>query len=121
MAGARDSRSATDVYLLEGQAGQTLRLALSSGAFDPLVRIGFLFGAAFQIQDDVLNLTPGPDYGKERDGDLYEGKRTLMIIHALGRASAAERQRLVRFLALPRTRRSARHSSSKHGRKLSST
>ncbi len=76
-------------------------------ALEPLVRIGFLFGAAFQIQDDVLNLEPGPSYGKERNGDLYEGKRTLMIIHALGKAGAQERRRLVRFLGLPRARRTA--------------
>ena len=50
---------------------------------DPLVRLGFFFGAAFQIQDDLLNLEPGAAYGKEINGDLLEGKRTLMIIHAL--------------------------------------
>ena len=32
---------------------------------DPLIRLGFFFGAAFQIQDDLLNLDPGPGYGKE--------------------------------------------------------
>lgn len=73
-----------------------------------LIRLGFFCGAAFQIQDDLLNLQPGPGYGKEVNGDLYEGKRTLMIIHALRCAKAAERARLVRFLARTRARRSAR-------------
>jgi geranylgeranyl diphosphate synthase type II len=50
---------------------------------DPLVRLGFFFGAAFQVQDDLLNLEAGAAYGKEINGDLLEGKRTLMIIHAL--------------------------------------
>lgn len=72
---------------------------------DPLVRIGFFFGTAFQIQDDLLNLEAGPAYGKERDGDLYEGKRTLMIIHALRHAKPAERERLTRFLARERRAR----------------
>src|SRR5208282_1241140 len=54
---------------------------------DPLIRLGFFFGVAFQIQDDLLNLEPGPEYGKETNGDLLEGKRTLMIIHALQNAS----------------------------------
>jgi geranylgeranyl diphosphate synthase, type II len=74
---------------------------------DPLIRLGFFFGAAFQIQDDLLNLAPGEHYGKELDGDLLEGKRTLMIIHALRQASAAERERVLAFLALPRDARAA--------------
>ena len=75
---------------------------------DPLIRLGFFFGAAFQIQDDLLNLDPGEHYGKELDGDLLEGKRTLMIIHALGHATPRERARLLGFLAAPREARSAR-------------
>src|SRR5690349_20744595 len=35
---------------------------------DPLIQVGFFFGAAFQIQDDILNLEPGPGYGKEING-----------------------------------------------------
>ena len=74
---------------------------------DPLIRIGFFYGAAFQIQDDLLNLEGGAEYGKEVGGDLHEGKRTLMIIHALDNASAADRRRLVRFLGKARDRRDA--------------
>jgi len=57
--------------------------ARGTQALDPLIRLGFFFGAAFQIQDDLLNLEGGPGYGKELNGDLLEGKRTLMLIHAL--------------------------------------
>jgi len=74
-------------------------------SLDPLIRVGFLFGAAFQIQDDILNLEPGPGYGKEINGDLVEGKRTLMVIHALRRLPAGDRRRLVQLLGMPRTRR----------------
>jgi geranylgeranyl diphosphate synthase, type II len=61
-------------------------------------------GIAFQITDDLLNL--GADealYGKEADGDLWEGKRTLILLHALqheGDPAVLERAR--RVLALPR-------------------
>lgn len=72
---------------------------------DPLVRIGFFFGAAFQIQDDVLNLAGGAAYGKEINGDLREGKRTLMLIHASRHASTRDRRRLRKLLALPRAAR----------------
>lgn len=74
---------------------------------DPLIHVGFFAGAAFQIQDDLLNLAEAPAYGKERDGDLYEGKRTLLIAHALRHAGTRDRARLERFLTLPRARRRA--------------
>lgn len=72
-----------------------------------LVRFGFFLGAAFQIRDDVLNLTGGARYGKEILGDIREGKRTLMLIHLLTVARRAERQRLERFLRLPPGQRTA--------------
>lgn len=79
----------------------------SRGRFDldALVRLGFFIGAAFQIQDDLLNLEGGGAYEKDADGDLVEGKRTLMIIHALTHAPARERDRLGRFLRRERSRR----------------
>ncbi|MGH9676327.1 MAG: polyprenyl synthetase family protein [Candidatus Acidiferrum sp.] len=72
---------------------------------DPLIRLGFFFGAAFQIQDDLLNLDAGPAYGKEINGDLFEGKRTLMIIHALRHANAPECRMLRAFLGRKRSAR----------------
>ena len=69
---------------------------------DEFVRFGFFLGAAFQIQDDVLNLLADSRYGKERDGDLWEGKRTLMIIHLLRHCSNDEKLRIKQLLALPR-------------------
>src|SRR5271155_4637889 len=72
---------------------------------DPFVRYGFFLGAAFQIQDDLLNLVGDHSYGKERDGDLWEGKRTLMLIRALQESTAAERDRLSAILRGPREER----------------
>jgi len=72
---------------------------------DPLIQLGFFFGAAFQIQDDVLNVDGGPAYGKERNGDLFEGKRTLMIVHALRQSRGRERRRLAAFLGQTRATR----------------
>jgi geranylgeranyl diphosphate synthase type II len=63
-------------------------------------QFGLVLGAAFQITDDLLNLTGSAElYGKEIDGDIAEGKRTLMLIHLLSTADAEERDLLVRFLA----------------------
>jgi len=75
------------------------------GAFD---RFGYLLGAAFQIQDDVLNLIGDEEkYGKEIGGDLWEGKRTLILAHLFERASDPDRDRLRAFLGKPRPARLA--------------
>jgi geranylgeranyl diphosphate synthase, type I len=50
---------------------------------DALHRYGINVGTAFQIQDDVLDLTvPSETLGKQRGSDLVEGKRTLITLHA---------------------------------------
>jgi geranylgeranyl diphosphate synthase type II len=73
---------------------------------DRFLRFGFFLGAAFQIRDDLLNLEGDPArYGKEPWGDLWEGKRTLMLIHLLREAAPMDRLRLERFLAMPREAR----------------
>jgi len=69
---------------------------------EPLLRFGFFLGAAFQIQDDLLNLVADPRYGKEPCGDLYEGKRTLMLLHTYRLATGEERERIDAQLATPR-------------------
>jgi geranylgeranyl diphosphate synthase type II len=70
---------------------------------DRFLQFGFFLGAAFQIQDDVLNLAGDAGrYGKEIGGDIREGKRTLMLIRLLREADADERARLTDFLAQPR-------------------
>ena len=74
---------------------------------EPFVRFGFFLGAAFQIQDDLLNLCGDYRYGKERDGDLWEGKRTLMLIRALRESTAEERDRLCEILFRSRAERTA--------------
>lgn len=74
----------------------------------PMVRFGFYLGAAFQIQDDLLNLLGTErEYGKEIDGDLYEGKRTLPLIHLLRNAHGRDRDALDRYLSLERSQRTA--------------
>jgi geranylgeranyl diphosphate synthase type II len=69
---------------------------------NPLLRYGFFLGAAFQIQDDLLNLVGDDDYGKEVNGDIWEGKRTLMLIHAIRKSTTKERARLSDILCRPR-------------------
>jgi geranylgeranyl diphosphate synthase, type II len=72
---------------------------------DPFFRFGFFLGAAFQIQDDLLNLVADDGYGKELNGDLWEGKRTLMLIHTIRESTPDERARLSTILCRPREER----------------
>jgi geranylgeranyl diphosphate synthase, type II len=75
-------------------------------ALGPMVRFGFHLGASFQIQDDLLNLLGDERaYGKEIDGDLFEGKRTLPLIHLLRNARGADRETLARYIRLQRSER----------------
>jgi geranylgeranyl diphosphate synthase type II len=69
------------------------------GEIAGLRRFAAPLGIAFQIQDDVLNLM-GEEarYGKEIGGDLWEGKHTLVLIHALRCAAPAERARGLEIL-----------------------
>ncbi|MEW9919404.1 polyprenyl synthetase family protein [Marimonas sp. MJW-29] len=67
-------------------------------ASDAFIRFGFFFGAAFQIQDDVLNLRGGPAYGKEGCGDLWEAKWTLMLIDVAKALEDSEKPRFEAYL-----------------------
>ena len=59
-------------------AGASTEVVLAMDLF------GRLTGMGFQLQDDVIDLTtPEKVSGKRQGGDLIEGKKTLIIIHAL--------------------------------------
>ncbi len=75
-------------------------------ALERFDHLGYLMGAAFQIRDDVLNLAGNrQQYGKEIGGDLYEGKRTLMLTHTLREATPDDRRTVLDFLGRSRNRR----------------
>jgi octaprenyl-diphosphate synthase len=57
-----------------------------------LADYGRNLGMAFQIVDDVLDLTASEEVlGKPVASDLREGKATMAVLHALERCTAAER------------------------------
>ncbi len=81
--------------------------AIIAGAAPPLLaalrRFGALLGIAFQLQDDILNLTAERErYGKEIGGDLWEGKHTLILLHMMRSVGEVERTRARAILAKPR-------------------
>jgi octaprenyl-diphosphate synthase len=60
-----------------------------------LAQYGRDLGMAFQIVDDVLDLTASEEVlGKPVASDLREGKVTMAVIHALERCTAREREKI---------------------------
>jgi len=65
-----------------------------------LSEYGRNLGMAFQIVDDVLDLTASEEVlGKPVASDLREGKATMAVLHALERCDAAERQVIIDILS----------------------
>ena len=56
-------------------------------------------GLGFQIWDDYLDATATEEIlGKPSGSDIRQGKRTLLVIEALNRANANDRERLIEIL-----------------------
>ena len=70
----------------------------SEAEVEALRNYGLDTGLAFQIQDDLLNLV-GSEESTKKDfrNDLTEGKRTLVVVHAL--QSSPQRDRLIEILS----------------------
>jgi geranylgeranyl diphosphate synthase type I len=82
-----------------------LAVALSGGSIQQehaLGKFAEAIGVAFQIQDDVLDIISSgkarEKFGKSFGNDIKEGKRTLMVIHALHKASEIDRKRIIHAL-----------------------
>ena len=67
-------------------------------------------GVAFQIQDDILNLT-GEKFAKRKGGlgeDITEGKRSLPVVYTLQKADEKDRKRLLEILSMHTTNQELR-------------
>lgn len=79
-------------------AGATVIGAIIGGADEEdsqrLYRFAIELGLAFQLQDDLLDSYGDDRLGKVIGGDILEGKKTSLMVLALSKASAQERQTL---------------------------
>lgn len=106
---------ATYFEILERKTAALIGAACELGALctlgfdasdDPRVqavgRFGRRLGVAFQIQDDLLDLTGEESVvGKSVRKDLEKGKLTYPLIHHLSHADATTRGRTLRLIAAP--------------------
>ncbi len=103
------------------KTGVLVSAAASGGAYlagakedvvEAMTEYGRFIGPAFQIIDDVLNVDGSYDrYQKEIGGDIREGKKTLMVIHLLGRATPTEQLKIREILSKPREKTTTRDCS----------
>ena len=66
-----------------GCKGAGLIAKADKEACEKLFEFGMQIGIAFQLVDDLLDIRGDERMGKPRGSDIYEGKMTLPIIHAL--------------------------------------
>ena len=96
------------VEMIDRKTGALLEHALELGAriggagdsaVLALCQSGRALGRAFQIQDDLLDVTADADgWGKPVGGDLVEGKRTWLVLAARERATDADQDWLAQVL-----------------------
>lgn len=71
---------------------------VKNNELDKIEKWGMPFGCAFQLWDDVMNVSVDSGIqGKERGGDILEGKRTLILIHLLNKCSDQEKNEIKRI------------------------
>ncbi len=99
-------RRKTGVY--SGRGPCQLGALIADAPPDILEKVGDFgeaLGIGFQIKDDLLNLEEdageSKEYGKERGGDIREGKRTLITIHMLENLDQKESEKLKAILLKP--------------------
>jgi len=71
----------------------------SDNEIKALASFGRNIGMAFQVQDDLLDITGDEnEFGKKVGGDLIEGKKTFLFINALSKAGGNERKKLLNVI-----------------------
>jgi len=100
-------------FILDGKtsyytiAGPMRLGAILAGAtpkqLEAIFEFGQHLGRAFQIKDDLLDLTS--DFAglkKQIGNDIYEGKRTIMLAHLFRKLKGKDRKRLSQIMAKKR-------------------
>lgn len=108
--GVADEAEARRIAVLKS-GGYTVEAPLQIGAIlggasedllASLGRYGVALGEAFQLRDDVLGVFGDPDVtGKDRDSDLLEGKRTVLLAKASAAAEGEDRRFLEERIGRP--------------------
>lgn len=92
-------KKTAQLYYLAGKGGALIGKGTNKQV-ENLARYGTLFGLMFQIKDDLLNiLTEQIILGKQMIGsDILNGKRTLMLIHALSELGEDDKDKMMKIV-----------------------
>lgn len=89
----------TGYYLTAPMIGGAI-VADNEKIIEKIIDFGKCAGPAFQIIDDVLDLTVGK--GRLEIGrDIKEGKRSILVVHCLSKCTKNERKKLLSILNKP--------------------
>ena len=96
------------IKMIEKKTAALARMCCELGAYlangnkndiKALSNYGKYLGIAFQIQDDLLDITADKvEFGKRIGGDLMEGKKTFLFIEALEKAKGKDKANLLRVI-----------------------
>jgi geranylgeranyl pyrophosphate synthase len=91
-------------YLALTWVGGAVVAGVADGAVNLLQDLGRSLGPAFQIRDDIIDLTQGKGRGGEIGCDLREGKPSIFFAYVLERKKGTdpERKRLVEIVSKER-------------------
>ncbi len=85
----------TGYYLALGLVGGAIAAGCDEEVVDAMWELGKKLGPAFQMRDDVIDLTPGKGRGGEVGSDIREGKASILFAHALRAAGSSDREKLL--------------------------
>ena len=103
----RIARLKTGRYLVLGMAGAAVISGASEEVIETLWGLGENMGPAFQIRDDIIDLTQGKGRGGEVGCDIREGKPSILYAHCLNQCTPGERAHLIEVFRAPREQTSA--------------
>jgi geranylgeranyl pyrophosphate synthase len=92
----------TGRYMAIGMVGGAIVAGQPVSVQEAIGRLGDCMGAAFQIRDDLIDLTAGKGRGGMTGNDIREGKCSILYVHALSGAGPGDRADLVRIMAKSR-------------------
>jgi len=91
------ARLKTGCYLACGMVGGAIVAGARQRVLDDLWKLGDTLGPAFQIRDDLIDLTVGKGRGGRLGCDIYEGKPSILYAYAIeGGRHAAELRRIMK-------------------------
>lgn len=98
----------TAYYLTCGMVGGAVVAGVSDSVIDKIWELGKSMGPAFQIRDDLIDLTHGKGRGGVIGSDIKEGKPSFLYAYTLSKAGAADKERLIEIMLKPRETTSTR-------------